>query len=209
MQRGFDSKRVLIIVDQPLIAFAMQRLLSRIDSEIGITTCGCVESAMQTLRECTDWHRVFLAPDMPGAEGMSLARRLCDLALAERCALVARTPNPRWMREAEAAGMLGYILCSVPVERFEADLREVLDGRRAFASAKSHHALIRLTPRQEDVLTLLRNGYSSKQIAARLQISEGTVNNHVASLIRMFGVSNRTQAIARAIELGYLRWQSS
>jgi DNA-binding NarL/FixJ family response regulator len=95
---------------------------------------------------------------------------------------------------------------TVPVERFECDLRAVLEGRPVFAPIAA--SIIRLTRRQEEILELLRGGFSSKQIAARLEISEGTVNNHVAALIRIFGVSNRTQAITRAIELGYLRWQS-
>ncbi|GIZ53635.1 response regulator transcription factor [Noviherbaspirillum aridicola] len=209
MQSGSDSKRVLIIEDQPLIAFAMQRLMHRIDGAIAMTTCGCAGSALRALRQREDWHRVFLAPDMPGAEGMSLVRRLCDLDFAGRCTLVAQSANPAWIHEARASGLLGYILCSVPVERFESDLRAVLEGRRVFPPAHMPPALIRLTPRQQEVLALLRRGCSSKEIAARLKISEGTVNNHVASLIRQFGVSNRTQAIARAIELGYLRWQSN
>lgn len=209
MQSGSDHKQVLIIEDQPLIAFAMQRLMDRIDGAIAMTTCGCAQSALAALGRNTDWHRVFLAPDMPGAEGMSLARRLCDLGLAARSALVAQTAHAAWIHEARAAGLLGYILCSVPVESFEADLRAVLEGRRIFPPAHSPPAPIHLTPRQREVLALLRCGFSSKEIAARLAISEGTVNNHVASLIRQFGVSNRTQAITRAIELGYLRWQSN
>ena len=104
MQSGSDSKPVLIIEDQPLIAFAMQRLVRRIDSAIAMTTCGCVESALQALRECSLWHRIFLAPDMAGAEGMSLARRLSDLDLADRCVLVAQVPNPRWVHEAQPVG---------------------------------------------------------------------------------------------------------
>lgn len=206
MRSGSDSKRVLIVTDQPLIAFAMQKLMRSMDSAIDMTTCSGPNVPLADTHGHCDWHRVFLTPDLPGAEGMSLARRACTLGLAGRCVLVARTPHAEWIREARAAGLLGYILCSASVERFEADLREVMAGRRVYTQEHNAPAAIHLTPRQKDVLALLRKGYSSKQIAAFLDISEGTVNNHVATLIRVFGVSNRTQALTRAIELGYLSW---
>lgn len=206
MHSGSDMKQVLIVEDQPLVAYAMQRLIRAIDDGIEASVCASAECALRMLRDRAGWHRIFLAPHVPGGEGLALVRRMRQLGVAGRCALVTRSINLAWMHEARSAGMLGYLLSTVPVERFTADLRGVLEGRPVFAAVREQPDMIRLTRRQEEILSLLRSGCSSKQIAARLEISEGTVNNHVATLIRLLGVANRTQAIARAMELGYLRW---
>jgi DNA-binding NarL/FixJ family response regulator len=59
-----------------------------------------------------------------------------------------------------------------------------------------------LTPREEEVLRVLASGRTNQQIAQTLVISRGTVKVHVERIIRKLGVSDRTQAAVRAIELG-------
>ncbi|HEY8609003.1 MAG TPA: response regulator transcription factor [Noviherbaspirillum sp.] len=208
MQSDSDIKRVLIVEDHALVAFALQQLIHRMDRGIVTTTCDCASSAMTAIESDVAWHRVFLAPDIPGADGLSLARRFCLLGLADRCVLLARSGNPSWIHEARISGMLGYLLCTAPLADFTSDLHAVIEGRPVFAAPDVRPAPIRLTPRQEEILLLLREGVASKQIAARLHISEGTVNNHVATLIRLFGASNRAQAVSKAVALGYLQWRS-
>lgn len=101
--------------------------------------------------------------------------------------------------------MIGYILKATPIDELASALKAILDGRRRFSPASlTQRFLRRLTRRQHDVLTLLHRGYSSKQIAAQLRLSEGTVNNHVTGLLHALDVSNRAHAIAKALELGYI-----
>ena len=61
-----------------------------------------------------------------------------------------------------------------------------------------------LTPRERDVLALLADGYSNREIAARLGISDHTVKFHLASLFGKLGVTTRTQAVRRALEWGLI-----
>ena len=57
-----------------------------------------------------------------------------------------------------------------------------------------------LTPREREVLELLTSGISNRQIADALQLSEGTVRNHVSNIFSKFGVNDRTRAVLHAIE---------
>jgi LuxR family maltose regulon positive regulatory protein len=72
-------------------------------------------------------------------------------------------------------------------------------------AADSRQPLIEpLTDRERQVLRLLAQGFSNQAIAERLVIAVGTVKTHTASLYRKLGVSSRTQAVARATQLGLL-----
>ena len=61
-----------------------------------------------------------------------------------------------------------------------------------------------LTPRELEVTRLMAGGYSNKEIAGALGMSEGTVKNHVSSVLSKLGVRDRTRAVLRALELGYV-----
>ena len=106
--------------------------------------------------------------------------------------------------EVKHMGMLGYLVKAIPVEQFTEALEAVLRGTLAFPETSTHQTepAIRLTRRQRDMLCLLQRGYSSKEIAKQLGLSEGTVNNHISGLLRALDVSNRAHAIAKGVELG-------
>lgn len=208
MTNSCSNKSVLIVEDHPVVAKATQILLSRIDKTLAVTICDSATSALEEYRSDPSWSRIFLDLDVPGAYGLSLARQFCEFGVANRCAVITASNNPSWIAEAEGLGMIGYILKATPVEEFSAALKAILDGRRMFPRLlTTHRFLRRLTRRQHDVLSLLHRGYSSKQIAAQLRLSEGTVNNHVTGLLQALEVSNRTHAIAKALELGYIQTQ--
>ncbi len=73
-------------------------------------------------------------------------------------------------------------------------------GRRAVRGASSEQ----LTPREFEVLRLMKLGYTNRQIARDLVISLGTAKNHVEHIIAKLRVSDRTQAVVKALELGVL-----
>jgi DNA-binding NarL/FixJ family response regulator len=62
----------------------------------------------------------------------------------------------------------------------------------------------KMTPRQRDVLALVANGYSNKEIAQNLRLAEGTVKLHVTALLRALSVNNRTKAVIKANALGLI-----
>jgi len=61
-----------------------------------------------------------------------------------------------------------------------------------------------LTPREGEIIQLMTGGYSNRQIASALHLSEGTVKNYVSNILGKLGVSDRTRAVLKAIERGYV-----
>jgi DNA-binding NarL/FixJ family response regulator len=92
----------------------------------------------------------------------------------------------------------GGTLFSVLAERA---VRSLAQPKRSFPSAELPDAL---TPREVDVLRLFAAGYSNREIARALGLAEGTVKNHVHSILQKLGVRDRNRAMLKGIDLGYL-----
>jgi DNA-binding NarL/FixJ family response regulator len=207
MQSALQEKRVLIVEAHPVVAFAIECLLSKIDSGISATICGCAETARDAFLRPVNWFRIFVDLDVPKAYGLSLVRYFALQGAHERCVIVTGSSNPDFIFAAKDLGLLGYIVKTAPFGDFISELRSVFDGRRTFPSvdgAEKSRASSEITRRQYDVLCLLQRGYSSKQIAKQLKLNSGTIDNHVAGLMRTLNVSSRTHAVAKAMELGYI-----
>ena len=199
------AKRILMVEDHPLVADATRSLLLQLDLNLEIHIRGTMEDAVQTFREADDWYRILLDIGVPNAHGLSLVRTFHRFGVAERCAVVTASDNAQWRAEVQAMGMLGYIVKAAQLDDFSLSIRNVLHGRRVFSMADGQApAACCLTRRQQDILCLLHRGLSSKEIAAQLGLTIGTVNNHVTGLLRVLKVNNRTHALSRAMDLGYL-----
>lgn len=199
------AESILIVDDHPMVAASLCALLDRLRPGVQVTVHNHADDALAALHARTDWFRVFLDVDVPGAHGLSLARRFADSPAGARSVLVTAADKPQWQAEAASMGLLGYIIKSAPIDRFVAQLQSVLDGVPVFppGAAAARTSAVHLTPRQKEVLQLLLRGLTSKQIAGALGLTTGTVNNHVAALSDALGARNRAQAVAKALELGY------
>lgn len=205
MQAIEVRKKVLLAEDHPLVADATRTLLLKIDPSLDIRICDTADSAVQTFREGGHWHRVFLDINLPNAHGLSLVRTFHRFGVADKSAVVTAFDNAQWRSEVNAMGMLGYIVKAARLEDFASAMQDVLLGCRTFPQvASAEPSTTRLTRRQQDILCLLHRGLASKEIAAQLGLTIGTVNNHVTGLLRVLGVSNRMHAVSRAFQLGYL-----
>ena len=193
-----------------MFALAIAMSLTAVDSSVTATVCGCAQTAMVEVSRGEPWHRIFIDLDVPGAYGLSLVRHFVQRGLKDRSVIVTAANNPQWIAEAKGMGILGYIVKSAPNDVFRDSLAAVLNGDAAFPDAPQGQAVephTRMTRRQQDNICLLHRGYTSKAIAAQLKLSTGTVDNHVTALLRTLNVSSRTHAVAKAMELGYVRLQ--
>jgi DNA-binding NarL/FixJ family response regulator len=141
---------------------------------------------------------------MPGVDGVSATRQIVGEELAQVLVLTSFSDGERIVGALDA-GAVGYLLK-------DADPDEVLSGIRAVSRGESpiHPRAARelltaraggggtgtteLTPRETEVLRLVRQGLANKQIARRLGISERTVKAHLTSVFARIGVTDRTQA---------------
>lgn len=207
-QASPENKRILIIEDHPIVSHVIASILLEINKSLEITVKSCSNTALAALhkdRQTHPWHRIFLDLDMPGSLGLSLLRHCADLGIAQHCVIVSGTWSEQRNKEVKKIGALGFIKKSSLFDDFKNGLVSAMKGDpipQGNSSSLLSAAL--LTPRQRDMLCLLRRGLSSKKIAAQLGISPGTVDNHVSALVSRFGATGRMHAVAMAIELGLL-----
>ena len=197
--------RVLIVEDHPLVSDATRDLLLCDGRASDVAIAATAADALARIsRDVDAWDLILLDLDVPGARGLSLAHELAQRGLAGRTCIVTALSRPGYVEEAKRLGFLGFIAKSSPLQTFGDELRRVLQGIRTFPDSDRlrPRSTPRLTRQQQRVLDLLGQGLSSKQMARVLEISEGTVNNHVNAMLRALGASSRLQAFSKAVQLG-------
>lgn len=153
--------------------------------------------------------------NMPGMDGFSGIEALRRSLPKARLVVISASEDPRDVRRALDSGAQGYIAKSSPSSTMIEGIRAVMDGATYLsphlkvaegevADDKGDLDRLRaaLTPRQRDVLAMLRQGKSNKEIARDLDLAEITVKLHVTAILRALGVENRTQAAILAARLG-------
>lgn len=211
--------RIVIADDQALFREGLRTLLSiRPDMEVVGEAANGEEAValVQRLRP----HVVLMDLRMPEVDGIQATARL-----RERCpeipVLVLTTfDDDANLFGALRAGAAGYLLKDVSSEtlvsaihaatRGESFLQSTVTGRVVAAFArlmeaggpKAEAMVLPLSPREREIVSLLGSGASNKEIADRLNLAEGTVKNHVTSILTKLDVRDRTQAALRARQLG-------
>lgn len=211
--------KVVIADDHPLVRDSLAGTVAQLASTVQVLQAEDGEQVMALLESHEDTDLLLLDLIMPGSDGVALledvGRRFPELKVA----VLSASENPADMRSSLDAGASGFIPKSSPVSILLAALRLILEGgvyvppellasasqaetRRAVGPACSAKAGI--TPRQREVLRLVAEGKSNKEIARSLDLSEHTVKIHVAAILRSLGVQNRTQAAMAARDKGVI-----
>ena len=198
--------RILLAEDQAMLRGALAALLD-LESDIEVLgACGDGESAWRELQR--------LQPDilvtdieMPGLTGLELAQRIQRHGLPARVVIVTTFARGGFLRRALDAGVAGYLLKDAPAEQLADALRQVHRGGRAIDPQLALEAWSEADPlsdRERRVLRLAGEGMSASEIAARLNLSHGTVRNYLSEAIGKLGVGNRIEAYRLAREKGWL-----
>ncbi|WP_448544125.1 response regulator [Roseiflexus sp.] len=207
--------RVLIVDDHELARAGIAAVLMR---EPGIEVVGEAGDGAAAL-DFVSRHPVDLVMmdmQMPGMDGIEATRRIKALRPAIRVIMVTVQAKPEVLMDALRAGVAGYLLKDASRREIIGAVRQVLRGeaflnpdlvmqtlRRLAATAPDDESPVEpLTAREQQVLRLLMQGKTNREIARELIISPGTVKVHVEHIIAKLGVSDRTQAAVRALELG-------
>ncbi|MFF2775203.1 LuxR C-terminal-related transcriptional regulator [Streptomyces sp. NPDC058052] len=199
--------RVLLAEDAPLILQALTALLSQ-EPDIDIVEAVdhgdlIVPAALNTLPDVA-----VLDIDLPGTDGITAALDLQTRLPSCRTLLLTSVARPEHVRRALAAKVFGFIRKDAPTSRLAEDIRQVAQGRRVLdpelaitAASVSDNPL---TPREVAVLRLTAQGESTRDVAAQLYISVGTVRNHLASVVTKTQARSRVDAVRIATEAGWL-----
>jgi DNA-binding NarL/FixJ family response regulator len=199
--------RVVLVDDHAVVRRGLAQLLSGAGDLEVVGQAGDGDEALVVVRELRP-DVVVMDLQMPGTDGVEATRRIVAEQLGAEVLVLTSFSDSARIAAALDAGAVGYLLK-------DADPDDVLDGvravsrggspldpkvARALLTARSGAALedttssVQLTPREAEVLSLVRAGLANKQIARRLDISERTVKAHLTSVFQRIGVVDRTQA---------------
>lgn len=198
--------RVLIAEDQAMVLGALAAL---IDIEQDLEVIGQVRSGTDALTAALSSRPDVIVTDieMPGLSGLELAGELKRQGCTARVIILTTFARPGYLRRALDAGASGYLLKDAPSNRLADAIRRVHAGGRAVDPELAAEAWSEgdpLTDRERQVLRLAADGHSGAEIAADLQLSEGTVRNYLSEAISKIGAKNRVEAARIARVKGWL-----
>jgi DNA-binding NarL/FixJ family response regulator len=219
---GEDVVRVLIADDHRLVREGLRAVLQ---AEPGLEVVGEAENGREAIEACRRLEPDLVLMDvrMPHSDGLEATRAIKEEMPSVSVVMVTMHQNPDYLLEAVRAGAAGYILKDASGERLVGAVRRTLEGespldedlamrllqelsgeqaRPPQPSPETHEPQEPLTDQELEVLRLLAQGRTNPQIAQTLFSSVSTVKVHVQNIIAKLGVSDRTQAAVRAIELG-------
>jgi DNA-binding NarL/FixJ family response regulator len=215
---GAKRIRVLIVDDHSMIR---QVLRLACESRPGIEVVGEAGTGDEALDLANS-----LAPDvmvldltLPGMSGLEVARRLRAEGSAVKILVLTASDDKSDAFQALRVGVHGYVEKSAPIHEVAAAIEAIDSGLTVYSAQsermaherlgefarkarESARAIAALTPREREVLSLIAEGYSTRQIATRLKLSERTAETHISNIYNKLGVRTRVQALYRAAGMG-------
>ena len=156
-------------------------------------------------------HRVDVALldiEMPGVNGIDAAARLRAALPRVKVVMVTTFGRPGYLRRAMEYGADAFLVKDAPAAQLADAVRRVLQGEKVIDPTLAAAALAEgadpLTARERDVLRAAADGSGNSEIARALHLSEGTVRNHLSTIIQKTGARNRSDAVRIAREKGWL-----
>jgi DNA-binding NarL/FixJ family response regulator len=206
--------RILIVDDHPLYREGMIGALRAQLAGVEVLGVGSAEEGLKALEREPETDLVLIDVRLPGMNGFGALALYAERFPAVSCMLISGRDDDhaRLARRAFEAGASGFIPKSMPVDQVCSAIRKVLEGGIYDPAeiptmprmAQPEASIERLTLRQFEALSLLGKGFTNREIAEALAISERTARAHVAAILKALGVENRTQAVVAAQRLGLL-----
>jgi DNA-binding NarL/FixJ family response regulator len=202
------STRVLIVDDHPLYRDALARLVESLpDLEVAGLAGDGAEAVARV--EAGDVDVVLMDLNLPSLSGLDATGRIAALPEPPAVLVVTMVDDDDTVVAAMRAGARGYVLKGASSEEVAAAIRTVMAGGAVFGAGVAARLLAQsrapepgdgaeLTAREREVLGLLAQGSTNKQIALALGLSLKTVQNYVSNILVKLQVADRTQAALRA-----------
>ena len=197
--------RLLLVDDEDIIRYGLNAILQ---CEAAIDVVGEAHNGQEALEQA---HR--LKPDiilmdigMPLMDGVAATAKICQSLPGVKILILTTSTEDHHLHNAIQNGASGYLLKNIPPEDFIHIIRSTYKGYMQFAPAmgrKLHHKSSQpnlsvddwkgVTPREQEVLQLIAEGASNREISQKLHIAEKTVKNHVSNILNRVGLRDRTQ----------------
>lgn len=213
--------RVVITDDQTLIRQGLDSLLAITDEVEVVGHAADGDEALALVEECSP-DVLLLDLRMPGRDGIATLEALRERDSTVPVLVLTTFDDDELVLRALRAGARGYLLKDVTLEELVGAIRTLAEGGTLVQPALTER-LVRglgalpvpddfahlptpepLTPRETEILRLVASGFSNREIGEALFLAEGTVKNHLSTLLAKLGVRDRTRAVLRALHLGIL-----
>lgn len=196
------ATHILIIDDHDLYRSGLRAALNASMPNAGIYEAGSIDEAMRGAADMLDVIVLDVRlPGLNGVEGITLLRKKWPLVPV---LMLSSLNDPETVGLALERGAAGFVSKADTADKIVATINLVLRGQFTASLAGGDTPLLRLTPRQCEVLDLLCQGLTNKLIARRLMLSENTVRVHVQGIFGFLQVTSRSEAIFAARSRGLI-----
>ena len=206
--------RIVIADDHPLYREGVARSLSE---DAGISVVGQAQDALGAaeLAERLQPDVVLLDVSMPHGGGLAALRQIMTMEKPPKVAMLTASEEDDVVMQALKAGALGYILKGVGSRDLVAVVKDLANGQsyvspalagrilnamRSGAAARAANPIDDLSKREEDILRLVAEGKSNKEVGLALELQEKTVKHYMTSILQKLHVRNRVEAAVYARE---------
>jgi len=210
--------KILVVDDHRLFAHGLKLALQELFEEINIVEAYTAQRALGLVDGGETFDLILTDIQMPGFGGHELVQSFGSRKISTPVAVISASESLADMRKAHQLGAKGYIFKSEPAFDLVTKIKDLLAGKESYPDVfwraeiddktsskdESESGVEGLGKRPVEVLHLLAQGKSNKQIAAILSISETTVKFHIRTLFSALGVNNRTWCVREAERRGII-----
>lgn len=207
--------KILIADAHALFRDGLAMRVEQIAPEATIVQASSFTQVLKILQDNNVPDALILDIEMPDMPWLSSLKEIIKMAPHSAVLIISATEDARTIRNILSLGVKGYISKRADIKVFNNALKLVLDGGTYVPPyliesssvnklSKESIGIKTLTARQAQVLDLIAQGKSNKQIAYDIGVSESTVKLHINALLRSLNVNNRTQAVVTAQKIGLI-----
>lgn len=199
--------RIYLAEDQVMIAQALQMLL---ELETDFEVVGIAADGKAALNGILDSKPdvALLDIEMPGLTGLEVADQLALLEKSVKVIILTTFARPKYFEQAIKAQVAGYLLKDSPSETLISAIRAVLVVQTVYESRLVQGMFAAETPpltkRELEILQVMRSATTTKEIAERMFLAEGTVRNYISAILSKTGTTTRLEAVMLAQKNGWI-----
>jgi DNA-binding NarL/FixJ family response regulator len=202
-----DKISVLLVDDHSLVRRGFRRML---EDEEDINVVGEASDGEEavTLARSLKPQVVIMDCALPGISGLQATRKILQLAPETLILMLSMHAEETWVRQAMEAGARGYVLKNAMDLELGSAIRRMMKGETVLDGQLSRQENLKgernagLTPREVEILQLICDGKSNKEIAAQLELSANTVAVHRANIMDALGIHKTAELVVYAIRNG-------
>ncbi|MCR1900442.1 response regulator transcription factor [Ligilactobacillus apodemi] len=199
--------KIYLAEDQMMIAQALQLLL---ELEEDFEVIGTAPNGTQALHDILQLHPdvALLDIEMPGLTGLEVATQLALLKQPVKIIILTTFARKEYFKQAINTQVAGYLLKDSPSETLAKAIRAVVTGQTVYESRLVKDMFTTkeppLTKRELEILRVMKTTATTKEIAEKIFLAEGTVRNYISAILIKTGTTSRLEAVMLAQENGWI-----